>query len=62
MTQGDNQIGAMMIMYGTAALSGYSAYRRTTVRASERSQTMVFMGGWSLEQKRNFFVSGVPPS
>lgn len=62
MNQGDNQIGAMMVMYGTAALSGYYAYHRTTVRASERSQTMVFMGGWSLEQKRNFFVSAVPPS
>ena len=62
MTQGDNQIGAMMVMYGTAALSGYYAYRRTAVRASERSQTMVFMGGWSLEQKRNFFVSALPPS
>ena len=42
-------------VYATAALSGYYAYRRASVRASERSQTMVFMGGWSLEQKRDFF-------
>ena len=61
MAQGDNQIGASMIMYGTAILSGYYAYRRASIRASKLSQTMVFMGGWTMAQKRNFFISAIPP-
>ena len=61
-TNGDNQIGASMIIYGTALLSGYYAYHRTTLRSLKQSQTMIFMGEWSTVQKRDFFISAIPPS
>ncbi len=28
---------------------------------SERNQTMIFMAEWTLEQKRNFFISALNP-
>jgi len=54
--------GMTVSMLAGGLLSGYYAYRRASVRASKRSQTMVFMGGWSLEQKRDFFYQALPKS
>ncbi len=53
------EMGLVVSALVGAVLSGTYAYRRSVNRISERSQTMVFMGGWTLEQKRNFFISAI---
>ena len=53
--------GMLVSVLAGAVLSGSYAYRRSVNRNSERSQIMVFMGGWTLEQKRDFFISALKP-
>ena len=53
--------GLAVSMLAGAVLSGTYAYRRSINRIAERSQTMVFMGGWTFEQKRDFFISALNP-
>ena len=50
----------LMIGLGTVALSGIFAYNTTHRIVGEKNKKMVFMDGWSIEEKRNFFINAIP--
>ena len=50
----------LMIGLGTVALSGIFAYNTTHRIVREKNKKMVFMDGWSIEEKRNFFINAIP--
>ena len=49
-----------MIGLGTVALSGILAYKTTHRFVREKHQKMVSMDGWSIEEKRDFFINAIP--
>ena len=49
----------LMIGLGTVALSGIFAYNTTHRIVGEKNKKMVFMDGWSIEEKRNFFINAM---
>ena len=50
----------LMIGLGTVALSGIFAYNTTHRIVREKNQKMVYMDGWSIEEKRDFFINAIP--
>ena len=50
----------LIIGLGTVALSGIFAYNTTHRIVGEKNKKMVFMDGWSIEEKRNFFINAIP--
>ena len=50
----------LMIGLGTVALSGILAYKTTHRIVREKHQKMVSMDGWSIEEKRDFFINAIP--
>jgi len=49
-----------VIGLGTVALSGIFAYNTTHRIVREKNKKMVFMDGWSIEEKRDFFINAIP--
>ena len=49
-----------MIGLGTVALSGILAYKTTHRIVREKHPKMVSMDGWSIEEKRDFFINAIP--
>ena len=50
----------LMIGLGTVALSGILAYKTTHRIVREKNPKMVYMAGWSIEEKRDFFINAIP--
>jgi len=50
----------LMIGLGTVALSGIFAYNTTHRIVREKNKKMVFMDGWSIGEKRDFFINAIP--
>ncbi len=50
----------LMIGLGTVALSGIFAYKTTHRIVREKNQKMVYMDGWNIEEKRDFFINAIP--
>jgi len=50
----------LIIGLGTVALSGIFAYKNTHRIVREKNKKMVFMDGWSIEEKRDFFINAIP--
>ena len=46
----------LMIGLGTVALSGIFAYNTTHRIVRKKNQKMVYMDGWSIGEKRDFFI------
>ena len=46
----------LIIGLGTVALSGIFAYNTTHRIVREKNQKMVYMDGWSIAEKRDFFI------
>ncbi len=46
----------LVIGLGTVALSGIFAYNTTHRIVREKNQKMVYMDGWSIGEKRDFFI------
>ena len=49
-----------MIGLGTMALSGIFAYNTTHRIVREKNKKMVYMDGWSIGEKRDFFINAIP--
>ena len=50
----------LMIGLGTVALSGIFGYNTTHRIVREKNQKMVYMDGWTLQEKRDFFINAIP--
>ena len=50
----------LMIGLGTVALSGIFAYNTTHRIVREKNQKLVNMDGWSIEEKKDFFIKAIP--
>ena len=50
----------LMIGLGTVALSGIFAYNTTHRIVREKNKKMVYMDGWSIGEKRDFFINAIP--
>ena len=50
----------LLIGLGTVALSGIFGYNTTHRIVREKNQKMVYMDGWSIEEKRDFFINAIP--
>ncbi len=50
----------LMIGLSTVALSGIFAYKTTHRIVREKNKEMVYMDGWSIEEKRDFFINAIP--
>ena len=50
----------LMIGLGTVALSGIFAYNTTHRIVREKNKKLVYMEGWSIEEKRDFFINAIP--
>ena len=50
----------LMIGLGTVALSGIFAYKTTHRIVREKNKEMVYMDGWRIEEKRDFFINAIP--
>ena len=50
----------LIIGLGTVALSGIFAYNTTHRIIKEKNKKMVFMDGWSIGEKRDFFINAIP--
>jgi len=50
----------LIIGLGTVALSGIFAYNTTHRIVREKNQKLVYMDGWSIEEKREFFIKAIP--
>ena len=50
----------LMIGLGTVALSGIFAYKTTHRIVREKNQKLVYMDGWSIKEKRDFFINAIP--
>ena len=49
-----------VIGLGTVALFGIFAYNTTHRIVREKNQKLVYMDGWSIEEKSNFFINAIP--
>ena len=54
-SEGEGSSG-LVIGLGTVALSGIFAYNTTHRIVREKNQKMVYMDGWSIGEKRDFFI------
>jgi len=54
-SEGEGSLG-LVIGFGTVALSGIFAYNTTHRIVREKNQKMVYMDGWSIAEKRDFFI------
>ena len=50
----------LIIGLGTVALSGIFAYNTTHRIVREKNQKLVNMDGWSIEEKKDFFIKAIP--
>ena len=50
----------LVIGLGTVALSGIFAYNTTHRIVREKNQKIVYMDGWSIGEKRDFFINAIP--
>ena len=50
----------LIIGLGTVALSGIFAYNTTYRIVREKNQKLVNMDGWSIEEKKDFFIKAIP--
>jgi len=58
-SEGEGSLG-LVIGLGTVALSGIFAYNTTHRIVREKNQKMVYMDGWSIGEKRDFFINAIP--
>ena len=58
-SEGEGTLG-LVIGLGTVALSGIFAYNITHRIVREKNQKMVYMDGWSVGEKRDFFINAIP--
>ena len=58
-SEGEGTLG-LVIGLGTVALSGIFAYNTTHRIVREKNQKIVYMDGWSIEEKRDFFINAIP--
>jgi hypothetical protein len=54
-SEGEGSLG-LVIGIGTVALSGIFAYNTTHRIVREKNQKIVYMDGWSIGEKRDFFI------
>ena len=50
----------LIIGLGTVALSGIFAYNTTHRIVREKNQKLVNMDGWSIEEKKEYFIKAIP--
>ena len=50
----------LIICLGTVALSGIFAYNTTHRIVREKNKKLVYMDGWSIQEKREFFLKAIP--
>ena len=50
----------LIIGLGTVALSGIFAYNTTHRIVREKNKKLVYMDGWSIQEKREFFLKAIP--
>ena len=50
----------LIIGLGTVALSGIFAYKNTHRIVREKNQKLAYMDGWSIEEKKDFFINAIP--
>ena len=55
----DEFVGTITFL-GTMVLSAIYAYKRTHRIVREKNQKMVYMDGWSIGEKRDFFINAIP--
>jgi len=55
----DKIVGAITFL-GTMVLSANYAYKTTHRIVREKNKKMVYMDGWSIEEKRDFFINAIP--
>ena len=60
MEGGTDEIVGTITFLGTAVLSAIYAYKTTHRIVREKNQKMVYMDGWSIEEKRDFFINAIP--
>jgi len=60
MEGGNDGIVGTITFLGTAVLSAIYAYKTTHRIVREKNQKMVYMDGWSIEEKRDFFINAIP--
>ncbi len=60
MEGGTAEIVGTITFFGTAVLSAIYAYKTTHRIVREKNQKMVYMDGWSIEEKRDFFINAKP--
>ena len=58
-SEGEGTLG-LVIGLGTVALSGIFAYNITHRIVREKNQKIVYMDGWSVGEKRDFFINAIP--
>ena len=60
MEGGTDEIVGTITFLGTAVLSAIYAYKTTHRIVREKNKKMVYMDGWSIEEKRDFFINAIP--
>ena len=50
----------LIIGLGTVALSGIFSYNTTHRIVREKNQKLVNMDGWSIEEKKEYFIKAIP--
>ena len=55
-SEGEGSFLGLVIGIGTVALSGIFAYNTTHRIVRKKNQKMVYMDGWSIGEKRDFFI------
>ena len=57
MEGGTDEIVGTITFLGTAVLSAIYAYKTTHRIVREKNKKLVYMDGWSIEEKRDFFIN-----
>ena len=60
MEGGTDEIVGAITFLGTMVLSAIYAYKTTYRIVREKNPKMVSMDGWSIEEKRDFFINAIP--
>ena len=60
MEGGTDEIVGTITIFGTAVLSGIFAYKTTHRIVREKNQKLVYMDGWSIAEKMDFFNNAIP--
>ena len=60
MEGGTDEIVGAITFLGTMVLSAIYAYKRTHRIVREKNQKLVNMDGWSIEEKKEYFIKAIP--